>query len=212
MHNKYPLLWAKAAKNFCESKYAGKDYVIFSRSGYIGQQSNVPFHFTGDRNASYDNLSGLGGQIVGMNTSGISAHPNTSIDIGAYNCDKTKPMDKLMMFRWIEMGALVPVMRLHRGLPLCDHWRFDEDIETLEQWKKYAQLHAKLFPYIYTIAQQSEDYGWPMTRHLVLHYPTDNEALKQDYEFMLGDRILSAPVIKEVEGGSRNSLLKGTSV
>jgi alpha-glucosidase (family GH31 glycosyl hydrolase) len=120
-------------------------------------------------------------------------------------------MDKLMMFRWIEMGALIPVMRLHRGLPLCDHWRFDEDKETLEQWKKYAKLHAKLFPYIYTLAQQAEDKGLPMVRHLSLQYPKDKEALKQDYQFMLGDRILSAPVITEKEGGARDDINKGTT-
>jgi alpha-glucosidase (family GH31 glycosyl hydrolase) len=210
MHNKYPLLWAKNADNFWKTTYPDRDFVIFPRSGFIGQQSNAAFHFTGDRNATYDNLSGLGGQIVGVTNSGISAHPNTSIDIGAYNCDKTKPMDKLMMFRWIEMGALIPVMRLHRGLPLCDHWRFDEDKETLEQWKKYAKLHAKLFPYIYTLAQQAEDKGLPMVRHLSLHYPKDKEALKQDYQFMLGDRILSAPVITEKEGGARDDINKGT--
>ena len=209
MHNKFPLLWAKNADNFWKSTYPGRDFVIFPRSGFIGQQSNAAFHFTGDRNATYENLSGFGGQIVGLNTAGISAHPNTSIDIGAYNCEKTKPMDKLMMFRWIEMGALVPVMRLHRGLPLCDHWRFDDDKETLEQWKKYAKLHAKLFPYIYTLAQQAEDFGWPLIRSLSILYPKDNEAIKQDYQFMLGDRILSAPVTAEQDGGVRDDILKG---
>ncbi len=209
MHNKYPLLWAENANKFWKTTYPNRDFVIFPRSGFIGQQSNAAFHFTGDRNANYDNLSGFGGQIVGLNTAGISAHPNTSIDIGAYNCEKTKPMDKLMMFRWIEMGALVPVMRLHRGLPLCDHWRFDDDKETLEQWKKYAKLHAKFFPYIYTLAQQAEDDGYPLIRSLSILYPKDSEAIKQDYQFMLGDRILSAPVIYEKEGGARDDIAKG---
>jgi alpha-glucosidase (family GH31 glycosyl hydrolase) len=211
MHNKFPLLWAENANSFWKTTYPDRDFVIFPRSGFIGQQSNAAFHFTGDRNASYDNLSGFGGQIVGLNTAGISSHPNTSIDIGAYNCEKTKPMDKLMMFRWIEMGALVPVMRLHRGLPLCDHWRFDDDKETLEQWKKYAKLHAKLFPYIYTLAQQAEEHGWPLIRSLAILYPKDTLAIKQDYQFILGDRILSAPVTNEIEGGKRDDISKGRS-
>lgn len=209
MHNRYPLLWAQNADSFWKSTYHGRDFLIFPRSGYIGQQSNAAFHFTGDRNATYDELSGLGGQVVGITTAGISAHPNTSMDIGAYNCEQTRPMDKLMMFRWIEMGALVPVMRLHRGLPLCDHWRFDEDEETLRHWKKYAALHARLFPYIYTLAHQAQEYGWPMVRSLAILYPKDKEALVQDYQFMLGDRILSAPVITDTEGGARNDISKG---
>jgi alpha-glucosidase (family GH31 glycosyl hydrolase) len=44
-----------------------------------------------------------------------------------------------------------------------------------------------------------------------LHYPKDKEALKQDYQFMLGDRILSAPVITEKEGGARDDISKGVT-
>ena len=197
MHNKYPLLWAKMAKDFWDKSQPNGDYCFFSRSGYFGQLNNSAFIFTGDRNATYDPLSGLGGQITGVLNGSISAHPNISVDIGAYNCEDTKPMGKLMMFRWIELGSLIPVMRLHRGLPLCNHWRFDQDNETLQQWKKYATLHAQLFPYIYTIAQQAEDKGLPMVRHLAFYNPTDKIAAAQDFEFLLGDRILSAPVIFE---------------
>jgi alpha-glucosidase (family GH31 glycosyl hydrolase) len=209
MHNRYPLLWAQAAKDFWQAARPDGDYVFFSRSGYTGQQSIVPFHFTGDRNATYERLSGLGGQIPGVLSAGLSAHPNTSLDIGAYNCDGTEPMGKLMMFRWIEMGALIPVMRLHRGLPLCDHWRVDEDEATFAHWKRYAELHVRLFPYIYTLAAQAERHGWPMVRHLALHFPDDRSARDQDYQFLLGDRILVAPVIEEeLRAGDRASLAR----
>jgi alpha-glucosidase (family GH31 glycosyl hydrolase) len=206
MHNKYPLLWAKTAHDFFIKRRPNADFCIFSRSGAAGLQQYNAFIFTGDRNATYDPLSGLGGQITGVLNGCMSVHPNVSIDIGAYNCEKTSPMNKLMMFRWIEMGALIPVMRLHRGLQLCDNWRFDEDTETLMQWKKYATLHAKLFPYIYTIAQQAADHGWPMVRHPAFYYPSDTNSLKQNFEFLLGDRILSCPVIDEKENLGRSDM------
>ncbi|MFN5711405.1 MAG: TIM-barrel domain-containing protein [Bacteroidota bacterium] len=206
MHNKYPLLWAKNAQDFFGKARPNGDYCLFSRSGAAGLHQYNDFIFTGDRNANYDKLSGIGGQITGVLSGSMSVHPNVSIDIGAYNCEKTKPMNKLLMFRWIEAGALIPVMRLHRGVQLCDHWRFDEDEETLLHWKKYATLHAKLFPYIYTLAKQASDNGWPMLRHLSIHFPQDRECLKQDFEFMLGDRMLSCPVIEDQLDVKRNDI------
>jgi sulfoquinovosidase len=198
MHNRYPLLWAKMARDFWDKTKPDGDYCFFSRSGYIGQLSNSSFIFTGDRNANYETFSGLGGSIPAVLSGSMSAHPNISIDIGPYNCDGNPPLGKLMMFRWIELGAMIPVMRLHRGLQLCDHWRFDSDKETLEQWKKYATLHAQFFPYIYTLGKQAEDKGWPMLRPLSFYNTTDKQSLKTEYEFLLGDRVLVAPVITEV--------------
>lgn len=208
MHNHYPLLWAKAAQDFFSKARPDGDYCLFSRSGAAGLHRYNAFIFTGDRNANYDKLSGVGGCITGVLNGSMSVHPNVSIDIGAYNCHKTSPMNKLMMFRSIEMGALLPVMRLHRGVQLCDHWRFDEDEETLMQWKKYARLHAKLFPYIYTLAKEAADKGLPMVRHLSLQYPGDKPCLKQDFQFLLGDRILSCPVIEEDNDRKREDMTK----
>ncbi len=208
MHNKYPLLWARTADDFFRQARSDGDFCVFSRSGWPGLHRYNAFLFTGDRNATYEDLSGMGGSITGVLSGSLSVHPNVSIDIGAYNCIGAPPMGKLMMFRWIEMGALIPVMRLHRGVQLCDHWRFDEDEETLMQWKKYATLHARLFPYIYTLASQAADHGWPMVRHLALHHPDDPESLRQDQEFLLGDRILSCPVTDEPGGGGRTDMSK----
>ncbi|MFN6117323.1 MAG: TIM-barrel domain-containing protein [Flavobacteriales bacterium] len=197
MHNQYPLLWARTANDFFRKARPDGDHCVFSRSGWPGLHQYNAFLFTGDRNATYEPFSGLGGSITGVLNACLSVHPNTTMDIGAYNCKGGPPMGKLMMFRWIEMGALMPVMRLHRGVQFCDHWRFDEDGETLLQWKKYATLHARLFPYIYTLARQAADLGRPLVRHLALHHPDDPESLRQDREFLLGDRILSCPVTEE---------------
>jgi alpha-glucosidase (family GH31 glycosyl hydrolase) len=61
------------------------------------------------------------------------------------------------------------------------------------------------------LAQQAEDFGWPLIRSLSILYPRDKDALTQDYQFMLGDRILSAPVITEKEGGARDDISKGVT-
>lgn len=197
MHNLYPLLWAKQGYDFWQRQRPNGDYVFFTRSGYTGLQKYAPLYFTGDRNATDKPLSGLGGQIPGLLSAGISGHPIGAMDIGAYNCEKTRPTGKELFMRWVEMGALTPVMRTHRGLyPLCKHWDFQRDAETLEHYKKYAVLHVSLVPYFYTLAHEAQRTGWPIMRHLFLHYPNDPQTALHPYEFLVGNRILVAPVIK----------------
>lgn len=46
-------------------------------------------------------------------------------------------------------------------------------------------------------------------RHFLLTYPYDREAVKQDYEFMLGKNILVAPVVEESTSGREVYLPRG---
>ena len=97
---------------------------------------------------------------------------------------------------------------------LC-HPQYDD--ETLQTWKKFAQLHIELFPYLKTYAKESADYGLPMMRHMILLYPDDeiiqngipdNDAFQQFsgeqsgkrpynelFQYFLGNELLVAPII-----------------
>jgi alpha-glucosidase (family GH31 glycosyl hydrolase)/beta-glucosidase/6-phospho-beta-glucosidase/beta-galactosidase len=91
------------------------------------------------------------------------------------------------------------------------------DAETLSIWKKFAQEHMALFPYLKAYAKESADFGLPMMRHMILLYPDDaviqngipdndvfrkfsgKESGKRPYnelfQYFLGNEILVAPVI-----------------
>jgi alpha-glucosidase (family GH31 glycosyl hydrolase) len=127
----------------------------------------------------------------------MSGHPIGATDIAGYNCFVNRSADRELFMRWTELGALLPVMRNHRGQDeVCDHWQFNEDRATLEHYKKYAVLHTRLFPYIYTLAHRAAEKGWPVVRHLMLHYPEDPRSQKTEYQYLLGDRLLAAPVLE----------------
>jgi alpha-D-xyloside xylohydrolase/alpha-glucosidase len=197
LHNLYPLQWAQQARDFWERERPDGDYIFFTRSGFTGLQSYAPLFFTGDRNATDEPLTGLGGQIPAMVGTGITGHPIGTMDIGAFYCEKTPPMGKELFMRWVELGALTPVMRLHRGLyPLCNHWDFRRDGETLAHFKEYSILHGSLFPYYYTLAHEAKQTGWPILRHPYLHFPDDPQVAAYPYQFLIGDRLLAAPVIR----------------
>jgi alpha-glucosidase (family GH31 glycosyl hydrolase) len=50
-----------------------------------------------------------------------------------------------------------------------------------------------------------------MVRHLALHHPDDPESLRQDHEFLLGDRILSCPVTEEKADVGRTDMSQARS-
>ena len=173
-HNEYSVLWAKVGREFWDKARPDGDYCFYIRGGYTGVQKYASVMWTGDQNASFERLDGLASNIPGILSVGLGGHPIVTTDIAGYNCFTNADADREVFMRWTELGALLPVMRIHRGQDeVCDHWSFDQDRETLDHYKKYAILHTALFPYFYTLSFEAMAKGWPVIRHLMLHFPED---------------------------------------
>jgi len=197
VHNEYPLLWAQLGKEFWDRARPDGDYCFYVRGGYTGTQRYASVMWTGDQNTNFERLDGLPSNLPGLMSVGISGHPLGTTDIAGYNCFVSRSTDQELFMRWAEFGALLPVMRIHRGDDeICHNWSFDQNPETLEHYKRYAILHTALFPYLYTLVHEAARRGWPVVRHLSLHYPDDPETWRLDYQYLLGDRVLVAPVLK----------------
>ena len=197
LHNEYTVMWAKLGREFWDEARPQNDQCIYIRGGYTGAWKHAWIMWTGDQNANFDPVDGLPANIPALLSIGMSGHPIGTTDIAGYNCFVNRSADRELFMRWTELGALLPVMRNHRGQDeVCDHWQFNEDRATLEHYKKYAVLHTRLFPYIYTLAHQAAKKGWPVVRHLMLHYPEDPRSQKTEYQYLLGDRLLAAPVLE----------------
>ncbi len=77
----------------------------------------------------------------------------------------------------------------------------------------------RLMPYLYAVAHEAPEHGWPMMRAMLLEFPQDRSCLPLDLQYMLGDRLLVAPVFSaagDVEyylpRGRWTSLLSGAVV
>ena len=197
VHNDYPVLWAKTGREFWEQARPDNDYVFFMRAGYTGSWRYASVMWNGDSNMNWEKYDGIPSTIPSVNSVGISGMPITSTDIAGYHCLVSLPTDKELFFRWTQLGAMLPVMRTHASSGCAGNWLFDSDRETLLHFKKYAELHTALFPYFYTLAHQAAAKGYPVVRHLMLHYPEDPGSRQEDYQFMIGDRILVAPVVQK---------------
>jgi hypothetical protein len=69
--------------------------------------------------------------------------------------------------------------------------------EALAIFRRYAKLRTCLNPYLYATAWEAHAHGWPMLRPLVLEFPGDPIAAQIDDAYLLGARLLVAPVFSE---------------
>ncbi len=82
-------------------------------------------------------------------------------------------------------------------------WAFGDDV--LAATKKAIELRYRLIPYYYTFAAQTEQTGAPLMRPLFLEFPDDAKTYNMEDEWLMGDRLLAAPVL--AQGGARDVYL-----
>lgn len=194
-HNRFPLLWQQMNRELLDRERPDGDYVFFCRSAATGSQAQAPVFWSGDSNTDFERYDGLPSNLPAVLSAGLSGLPFWAADIGGYVV-ATRGRDKELFFRWTEFAALLSVMRTHHGTKPGRCWAFDSDDETLAMFARYTRLHTALFPYIYGLASEAALTGLPAVRHLILHYPADPESWGVEDEFLLGDRLLVAPVIE----------------
>lgn len=111
-------------------------------------------------------------------------------------------IDPEMYTRWLQFGALSPIMRTHsqKGAKLNkEPWVFDKEYcdiirETIRQ--RYVMA-----PYIYTMARKGYDDGLSLCRPMYYDYPENKEAYDFGNEYMFGDDVLVAPVTTPAKDG-----------
>lgn len=181
---------------------------LICRGGAAGDQVNVNVIWPGDLDATFykhaepfdDNgttvrgVGGLPASIVAGLSLGASGFPFFAADTGGY---KHSPPDKELFTRWFEQTAFSPVMQIGTSTNTVA-WDpnggpgFDQ--EMLDWYRVYTRIHLRLFPYLWTYAQELKTTGRPLARPLGLAYP-ELDAHPNDI-YLLGDSILVAPVIE----------------
>lgn len=196
-HNIYPVLWQKLNREVFDKERPDGDYVFFVRSGWTGTGGIAPVVWAGDQQTEFGGGDGLRSVIpIGIN-SGISGIPVMTHDIAGYSSIGVPPTTKELFFRWTQLGAFSPIMRTHHGSFADRNWHWDKDKETIDMFRTYTRIHIAMFPYRYHLAKLASEKGWPMMRHLHMHYPNDPKVARIDDQFLLGASVLVAPVQKD---------------
>jgi alpha-glucosidase len=153
--------------------------------------------WTGDIDATWAAFSEQPGTLLNWSLAGM---PYVSHDTGGFQSTPTPEL----YTRWIEEAVFIPIMRAH-GTHNSPRWPWAFGDEEFAAMTKAIDLRYRLIPYLYTFAEVAYRTGMPPMRPLVLEFPDDRATWSLNDEWMLGDRVLAAPVL--TEGGERKVYL-----
>ena len=186
--NLFALQMAKATyEGLARLKPEERPFVI-TRAGYAGIQ-RYAVKWTGDNNANWEALSV---SIPMFQTLGLSGEPFVGADVGGF----AGATNAELLTRWYEVGFLAPFFRNHAEMGALDHepWRFGPYHEGII--RKYLKLRYRLLPFLYTVMEEAHRTGVPLFRPLMLNYQDDANTYNVDDEFMIGENLLAAPILK----------------
>ena len=185
-HNLYTLIYNSVV--FAATRDASGESIVWARSGTAGSQ-RYPLHWGGDSQCSFDALAGTLRAALSAGMCGIAFF---SHDIGGFI---GTPNDELYV-RWAQLGLFSSHSRCHGAgdTNYREPWRYSA--EACEIFRFYDKLRYSLMPYIYSQAEKCTQTGLPMMRSLILEYPEDMNARYIDDEYLFGDSLLIAPVLK----------------
>ncbi|MDE5748331.1 MAG: glycoside hydrolase family 31 protein [Acetatifactor sp.] len=186
MHNVYGHHMARAAYEGLRRLDGRRPFVI-TRACYAGSQKYSTC-WTGDNHSIWAHLQMAIPQLCNLGLSGMSF---AGTDVGGFGSDTTGEL----LARWVQVGCFSPLFRNHSamGTRQQEPWQFGEEI--LNIYRKYVKLRYHWIPYFYDLFRETERTGAPVMRPLVFHYEGDETARTCNDEFLLGDRILVAPVV-----------------
>jgi len=195
-HNRYLGLYARASFEAARA-VRGDDAVLFARSASLGARPFQSLQWPGDQTISWDQ-EGIRGVLPAALSLGLSGFPYWHPEVGGYaGVGLPRRSERELWLRWLQLGALSPLLRDnygdHQGEPV-EVW---SDKETIEAFRRYAGLHTSLVPYLYTQARIASETGLPIVRHLAFAAPDDPRAWGVEDTYTLGDDLLVAPVLEE---------------
>lgn len=196
MRNVYPLYVTKTVYEGSRNDVPDKRVCILTRSGFPGQQRYASSVWSGDVGNDWETLRR---QITaGLNLS-VTGMPWWTFDAGGFfrpGEEQYNDADYHERFlRWFQVATFCPLQRVHGYQTNTEFWRFGEKVES--EALKYLNLRYRLLPYIYSQAADITFNNGTLMRPLVMDFPSDKNALKQNYEYMFGPAFLVAPVLSK---------------
>jgi sulfoquinovosidase len=201
MHNRYPVIYHRVTQELREAyeRETGREVFSYVRAGFSGSPGSAAHeqaNFPGDFQSTWGRANGIGASANDMLSRGVGGAVGYLTDIGGYLDTNNPATTEELLLRWAEWAALTPTFRLHNGAGTGTRmpWHFGE--QAARTYADYARLHNLAVPLIERLWARAQKTGMPIARPLWLAFPGDAEAAKQDQQWMLGDDILVAPVVR----------------
>lgn len=208
--NIYPFYYIKT---FYEGMYEDNKEKNLSlvRSAWAGSQRFGSLVWSGDVSSKFSTLKK---QVTAGLQIGLSGIPWWTTDTGGFSGgDISDPSFKELLVRWFEFSTFSPVLRMHgerlpkekvtapdgseifsTGAP-NEIWSFGQGV--FDILKKFVSIRTRLKPYLNSVMDEAHYKGYPVMRTLFFVYPSDNNCWDKKDQYMLGDKLLVAPILEE---------------
>ncbi len=195
-HNAYPRDYHGAF----HAVTAARRPIRFVRSGWTGSARSSPVVWGGDPTVGWG-FDGLASAVRNGLSMGLSGVSRWGSDVGGFFALSRRQTSPELLRRWIQVGFASPVMRTQAdgfdaGEQVSGRRAQITDPEVLPVWRRYARLRTRLLPELRDAERTYARTGLPVMRHLALAFPRDRRALGRDDEWLLGDDLLAAPVLR----------------
>ncbi len=186
--NVFALLMARATYEGLERLQPDRRPYVITRAGYAGIQRYSTM-WTGDTNSTWEALSL---SIPMFQSLGLSGQPFVGSDVGGF----IGRGNGELLVRSYQVSFLAPFCRNHKVIDGYDQepWRFGKYFEDII--RKYLKLRYELLPFLYTTLEEAHRTGVPLFRPLLLNYQDDPNTYNLDNQFMVGEDLLVAPILK----------------
>ena len=190
--NVYPLHVVRTVYEGLRRDRPDRLPVILTRSACPGIQRYGAITWSGDVGNGWDALrrqiaGGLGQMAAGL--------PWWTYDAGGFfrpGDQYTDPDYQERMIRWIQAAVWLPFMRVHGYQSRTEPWEYSP--ETGRRFRAAIAQRESLLPYILEQAARVWEEDYTLMRPLVFDFLQDDEALRQDCEWMFGPDYLVCPV------------------
>lgn len=184
VHNLYGYQMTRAASEAFKKIAPDKQFLIFSRSSYIGMHRYGGI-WTGDNKSWWSHLLLNIKMMPSLNMCGFLY---SGADLGGFGADATRDL----VLRWLAFGVFTPLMRNHAAIGTREQEAYQ--FEDVEDFRGIIETRYRLIPYlydVYTKAVQEDDLYF---KPLAFAYPKDAFAADVEDQLMLGQDLMIAPV------------------
>lgn len=190
-------LWMLNHLHILDISRSGKRPMFFSRYAGPGSQ-RYPVGFSGD---SFVTWKSLKFQPYFTATASNIGYSWWSHDIGGH---QQGYRDDEMLVRWVQLGVLSPVMRLHSmssQFQRKEPWCYGSEAEGI--LKYWLRLRHQLFPYLYTMNYRNHEELIPMIRPMYYSHPKQNGAYEVPNQYWFGSELIVSPITEKRDPHSR---------
>lgn len=182
------------------------NHVFFSMAEERGRQRPLLFHrwgglgnhryqigFSGD---SFSTWRALDFQPSFTATASNVGYGWWSHDIGGHQGEDPDPE---LYLRWLQFGALSPILRTHSTKSLAIErriWKYPDEFPAM---RDAILMRYALAPYIYTAAREAYDTGVSLCRPMAYDHPEAEDAYAATGQYMFGDDLLVSPVTAKTD-------------